>query len=269
MITTFANYLTTNRGLSTLTVTAYTNALHEFAAYINATSPGTRWSTLTKGQIDAYVAHMVTKGSKPATIKQRISSLRTFYKTCIAMGAHIDNPARYVSTPKLSDELPKTIEIDAIRDALHSAGTDEQAKAIIAIIFETGIRLQELLDMRPADIDLQNKTIKINGKGSRERIVYFGELTQTYFIGKWQYATHTQRQCRHLVYWALLRHSKAKQLSPHALRHTFATTMLNNGGRLEAIGKLMGHKHTETTEIYARLGSSETRETYEKTRPRL
>lgn len=268
MITTFSNYLRYNRGLSENTITAYEEGLHNFVNYTRSQGLDLRWSTVTKEIIDEYVRHMVMAEYKPATIKQHISSLRTFYKTCMAIGAIDHNPARYVSTPKLADSLPKTIELDAIRKALESNGTDEQAKAAIAIIFETGIRLQELLDMKREDINAQTKSIRIHGKGKKERTVYYGELTIKYGR-KWRPEQHTQREVRHLVFMALKPVSNAPQLSPHAIRHTFATEMLNRGMRTEAIQKLLGHEHLETTEIYAKLGNSQTRQLYEQYAPRL
>lgn len=268
MITTFISYLTLNRGLSVNTAKAYGEALRDFAQFINQYHAGTTWRTVDKAMIDSYVEMMATEGAAAATIKQHISALRCFYKTCMALGGITKNPARYVSTPKLGKQLPKTIETDAIRKALESATVNQQAKAAIAIIFETGIRLQELLDLRANDIDAAKQSIRINGKGNKQRIVYYGDLTKRY--GKfWHGAQHTQRGVRHLVYDALRDYSKAEQLSPHALRHTFATQLLNNGMPLEIISKLMGHKNTVTTEIYANLAMPTTQEAYKRCLPTL
>lgn len=261
MITSFKNYLLLNRGLSENTVKAYCEALRDFAQFVNDYHRGTRWSTVTKQMIDEYVVLMVSEEFQPSTIKQHISALRTYYKTCMAMGAKIENPARFVSTPKLRDELPKTIEATAIRSALEANTTPADAKAAIAIIYETGIRLQELLDLRKEDIDPKTQSIRITGKGRKQRTVYYGELTKKY--GRcWRGEQHTQRGVRHLVYEALRPYSEAKQLSPHALRHTYACQLLNNGMRIEAISKLLGHEHLETTEVYAKMANSTTKNLY-------
>jgi site-specific recombinase XerD len=268
MIETFANYLAINRGLSQHTVKAYKEALHDFASYVNDNHPGTTWRKVTKQMIDSYVVDLVAEDMAPASIKQHISALRTFFKTCQALGQQIENPARYVSTPKLKDELPKTIEMDAIKKALASQLVHPQAKAAIAIILETGIRLQELLDLKPSDIDNRTSSIRIHGKGNKERTVYYGELTRQY--GRcWRGSEHTQRWVRHQIYNALRPYTDAKQLSPHALRHTFASAMLNNGATMESLRKLLGHEHLETTEIYAKLSNSKTREQYLQFMPRL
>lgn len=261
MITTFENYLRYNRGLSENTVKAYGEALRDFAQFINDYHRGTRWSTVTKPMIDEYVVNMVGEEYQSSTIKQHISALRTFYKTCLALGQEINNPARFVSTPKLHEELPKTIEVEAIKASLEADTTPAAAKAAIAIIFETGIRLQELLDLRKEDIDTKTQSIRITGKGRKQRTVYYGELTKKY--GRcWRGEQHTQRGVRHLVYEALKPYSEARQLSPHALRHTYACQLLNNGMRIEAISKLLGHEHLETTEVYAKMSNSQTKNLY-------
>ena len=261
MIYNFCQYLSINRGLSPNTVKAYREALSDFASFINDRHAGTSWRTVTKQMIDEYVVLMVGEEAAPATIKQHISALRTFYKTCMAMGADIQNPARFVSTPKLKEELPKTIEREAIRQALEAENTPAQAKAAIAIIYETGIRLQELLDLRAGDISSSTQSIRVHGKGKKERTVYYGELTKKY--GRcWHGEQHTQRGVRHLVYTALRPYSKANQLSPHALRHTYACELLNNGMSVTAISKLLGHEHLETTEVYAKLANSTTKNLY-------
>lgn len=266
MISTFADYLRYNRGLTNNTIKAYCEDLRDFASYINDRHPSTTWRSVTKSMIDEYVREMAMEEAKPATIKRHISALRTFYKTLIAMGAQIENPARYVSTPRIREELPKVIEREAIRAALSSDKTDKQAKAVIAIIYETGMRLQEVLDLRAEDIDSRHQSISVHGKGMKQRTVYYGELTKTYGPC-WRGEEHTQRGVRHMVYTALKPYSKAQQLSPHALRHTYATELLNNGMRMETIRVLLGHEHLETTEIYAKVSNRQSQQQYLQFQP--
>lgn len=268
MITTFASYLRVNKGLSEHTVRAYVEALHSFATWANDNEAGIRWSTVKKQTIDKYVASLVADEYKPATIKQHISALRTFYKTCMALGTMKENPARFVSTPKLGKELPKTIEKEAILAALNSPKVDMETKGAIAIIYETGLRLQELLNLRCQDIDSAAQAIKVHGKGNKQRTVYYGDLCKQY--GRyWHGNKHTQREVRYNVFTALRPYSKAEQLSPHALRHTYASQLLNNGMSLTAISKLMGHNHQTTTERYAKLANATAQLEYQQHKPTL
>lgn len=264
MISTFITYLETNKGFSVKTAKAYEASLKEFALFINTNEPGTRWSTVTKQQIDDYVSWLSSNMYSASTIKQRISALRTFFTTCRALGANIQNPARYVSTPKLAETLPKAVGIATVNATLADATVDAKSKAVIAIIVESGLRLQELIDLREQDIDTTNRSIRVHGKGNRERIVYYGALTEKYFISNWEFDVTGQRDIRRMVYNALSKHSDGGQLSPHALRHTFATNMLNHNMRIESVSSLLGHKQVTTTQRYARLTNTSLRKEYEQ-----
>lgn len=261
MIYNYINYLRINRGLSEHTLEAYEKSVRSFAKFIEQHYPGTRWTSVSKNMLDEYVAKLVSENLAPSTIKQHLAAIRTLYKTMQALGYKGENPARYVSTPKKVKTLPNTIEPRAIERAIEAPTTPRQAKAIIAIIYETGIRLQELLDIQPKDINSQEHSIKIQGKGRKERFVYYGKLTQQYG-GKLQPQTLTQREARKMVYDALKPFSKANQLSPHAIRHTFASKMLNAGAPIEFISKILGHENTKTTDIYAQLSNKKAHELY-------
>lgn len=268
MIETFIAYLRTNRGLSPHTLKSYREDLKDFASFINCYHPGERWSTITKVMIDEYVVQMSAEDYEASTIKRHVSALRTFYKTCMAMGTIKENPARFVSTPKLGKVVPKVIELEAITRCLEDGTVSKECKAAVAIIFETGIRLQELLDMRLEDIDAKTRTIKVHGKGNKERTVYYGNLTAK-FGRKWVVGKFDQRQVRRMVFEALKPYSKGNMLSPHALRHTFASQCLANGMPMECIQRLLGHEHITTTEIYAQLPAAKMTEYYNKFMPTL
>lgn len=268
MITGFITYLKYNKGYSDNTLRAYENDLRDFARFINVNYAGTSWRQVNKKMVDTFVRMLVDAGQKPASIKQHVSSLRTFFKTCYAMGMEIGNPAKYVSTPKLEDNLPKAIPIDDIRATVHDESIDWRARAIITVLTETGIRIQELLDMQPEDVNTESRSIKIHGKGRKERTVYYGDGTEKW-LEQWPWKDLDQRTVRHLVYDALSQHSYAEQLSPHALRHTYATEMLNNGGRLETLSALLGHQDTKVTERYAKMGTKARKTEYKSYMPSL
>lgn len=268
MIENFCNYIRTNRGLSENTVKGYEESLRTFSRWAQRNYPGITWRTIEKTMIDNFVSAQVEYGIKPATIKRHISALRTFYKTILALGFEIKNPARYVSTPKLGEKLPKMVEPEAIGRALNDPLATPLAKACIAIIFETGVRLSELMSIKPCDINNKNRSIRIHGKGNKERYVYYGELTAEHGRALRTFGI-SDREIRRQIYEALRPHSKAPQLSPHAIRHTYASTLINNGMSIEAIRKLLGHEHTATTEIYAQMSNQRAYEQYRQYMPTL
>lgn len=265
MITTFINFLATNKGYSRRTCESYEYCLHKFAGWARTQDANVRWSTITKTMIDRYVTNEVEAGAAASSIKQTIAALRTFYKTAWSLGYNGQNPARFVSTPKKSQKLPNTIKGEEIRAAIQHAKSGRTA-AILSILYETGIRLQEMLDIKPADIDQDLRRIKIHGKGRKERYVYYGNLTAERLE---ELCTEgmEQRDVRRDVYEALKPYTQAEQKSPHAIRHTFATTALNNGMSIDTLSMLLGHASVKTTEIYAKTAGVRVAAEYDKFRP--
>lgn len=261
MITAYVTYLKNVKRYSIATAIAYEKDLRQFARFAKETDSNMRWSTVTRGFIESYVQSLYDRTNQPATICRRIASLRGFYNWAISRGMTTENPARYIVRPKLAKRLPNTINEDAIQHALYGSGAAIETKAIIAIAYETGMRLQEILDMRYSDIDLESMTIRVHGKGNKERLVYLGTASAMLVErlneknGQHLFGQLEQREARTMVYNALKPWSDARQLSPHALRHSFATTMLNNGASLKAISDLLGHESVKTTEIYAQMST--------------
>jgi site-specific recombinase XerD len=214
-----------------------------------------------KATVDLYVSDMAEDGLKPATIKRRISTIRSMFQYAWQTGLQANNPAKYVSTPKLAEALPKTINEDDLRKTILDSSIDINVRGFIAFIAETGCRISEALSVTKADFDLENRSLRIWGKGKKERVVYFGDITAAYVryartIGNIPLWTWSQRQTRFLVYNALRKHSKALQLSPHAIRHSFATDMLNSGCPITSIQTILGHKSVQTTERYAKVAQT-------------
>lgn len=185
----------------------------------------------------------------------------------IALGYTGENPARYVSTPKLDKTLPKPIEKEAIKKAIENS--TPRTRAILSILYETGIRISELMALnKQTDIDPTTHRINIKGKGSKERVVYYGELTSS-TLNDLQIKDMTAREIRWDVWHALKPYSNAKQLSPHAIRHTYACTMLQNGADIKVIQALLGHETVKTTERYAQVSGQQVATQYKQYSPKL
>lgn len=257
----FLEYLRTNKGYSENTTKAYDKDITAFANWATQNLDTPRWSTIKQEDIENYVSSMHRNGYAAETVIRRVSSLRTFYKWLQYQQKLEVNPARYVSTPKRQETLPETVTTENIKQALRNPKLTLTTKVMIAMMSETGIRVQEMLDLNGEDVDKTNRTLRIHGKGNRERLVYYGQQTANLLTlwmpqevkGKLFWVD--QRDVRSQLYEAMRTH-------PHALRHTFATAMVNNGASLQAIQQQLGHKSVKTTERYARMGTPQAHQQY-------
>lgn len=265
MIQEYINYLQHNKGYSVQTCTEYRKDLEKFVQWLRGSTQIERWGMVTKDVIDSWVWDMSVNDLAPCTIKRRVSALRGLYQYAWVKGLCTDNPAKYVSTPKKGHRLPKTADVDKLWQAIRNAATDGETKLALAIIAETGVRLGELLEMRVNDVNLGERSITVIGKGNKERKVYYGDMTaeligRCVVIGGGFLISSSARELRYKVH-------AATGASPHNIRHTWATVMLNNGCPLESISKLMGHASVKTTEIYAEVATATLAADYNKYKP--
>lgn len=254
MINEFKTYLTCIKGYSENTAVAYAKDCKTFVKFIKENDPEKRWSTITREDIDNYIIHLSNTGHKPATLCRHISSISGIYRYMERQGLLTENPARYESRPKVGKSIPNTISVNELSMAMGKA--KGLVKTMIQIIAETGIRLQELLNIKREDIDLENGTIKIHGKGNKERLVYISKelvsilRNQEVNGNKMYFEKITQRECRRQIWEALKDYCNSPQLSPHAIRHTYATVMAKKGMTATTLQKALGHERLETTQRY-------------------
>ena len=254
MIHEFKTYLVNIKGYAENTAVAYEKDLKAFARYMKTRNDAARWSTISREDVDAYVIHLSTTDHKPATICRHIASISALYRYMKREGHDVEDPAKYESRPKVGKHNPHTIPVDDLTMAMAKA--QGLVKIMIRIIMETGIRVQEMLDIKESDIDLGNGTIIIHGKGNKDRLVYVSQDTLNMLraqksMGRDTYFGEiTQREVRREIWEALKDHTNAKQLSPHAIRHTYATEMAKRGMTATTLQKALGHEHLETTQRY-------------------
>lgn len=257
MIIEFIQYQSNVRGLAPRTCQEYSKNLTYFVTWARAR--GLRWSTVSKDDIDAWTAEMKLTGVHAATIKQRVSTLRTFFGWLVNEGKLASNPARWAQTPKKEEKLPVACDLESVDSWLKQPSwTHEErtVKMLAAIIVETGCRLTEATNMRKSDF--QRGGIVVKGKGGRERIVFYGQRTIEAIKaaapeGDELFAGWTPDALR----WAMYRTmgQAIQHVHPHMLRHTFAMTALDRGLELNEVSQLLGHKHITTTQIYARAAT--------------
>lgn len=264
MIQQYINYLRDLKGYSENTCQAYEKDLKDFSRWARENVTGARWSTLTREHLDAYISYLVKKELKPATTNRRLASIAGIYRYFMREGLLKENPAQYESRRKKAETIPNTIPAKELHTAYTRAGG--VTKVILGLLMTTGIRIQELLDLRMEDINFETQAIRVRGKGNKERIVYslpaqLETLRSLKEYGKTEGIIFTldQRQVRRMVWDALKDVCSAPQLSPHAIRHTFATEMATKGTNVTTIAGVLGHKHIETTQQYIDMTRADTR----------
>lgn len=255
MITEYINHITEIKGGSLHTATAYRKDLQQFVSFIKTNYPSARWSTISKEIVEHYIMTLVSYGELPTTTNRKLAAISGLYRYMATHGHDITNPVQFCSRRKITESIPNTIDIEQLKTAYENAiGT---ARVMLGLLITTGIRIGELLAIRWEDINLKERTIVIHGKGQKERMVSVPsrQLEEISIAYSRQEPTDTlfhtsQYETRCLIYNALTPYCKAKQLSPHAIRHTFATEMAKAGENAPTIAKVLGHRNIKTTQHY-------------------
>ena len=287
----FLDYLRFERYRSACTVEGYGNDLKAFKEYVEALDAGLSWETIDSDIIRGWMESMMDKGNTATSINRRLSSLRTFYRFALSTKRVTRDPAYQVKGPKKAKPLPQYLreeEMDRLLEAdfWSDIYKDVRARTIILTFYSTGMRLSELVGLNDSSIDFTSNQLKVLGKRNKERIIPFGpelkDALDAYrkrrdeevgFTPEALFVTDkgarmTPKQVRNIVRENLAKVSTLKKKSPHVLRHTFATAMLNNDSGLESIQKLLGHESIATTEIYTHTTFEQLRQAYAKAHPR-
>lgn len=265
MIEKFQIYLVNIRGYSQNTAQAYAKDVQEFAKWMKQQRTDAKWTNITLHDIDEYVNYCCSLGLKPATTNRRLSSISGLFTYFKHEGLDVENPCKWESRRKLEEKMPNTIPVKELIQAYENAWG--VAKVAIGLFMTTGIRIQELLDITWEDVNFEENAIKIHGKGRKERMVYTTSdklevLRQLHTMKpqSGQIFCMEQRAMRRLIFDALRPFCHAPQLSPHAIRHTFATNAANNGANVTILGQVLGHKRLETTQRYIDLQQAPVRQ---------
>ena len=291
MIDQFLSYLRYERNRSPLTVRWYEESLRDFETYIRGVDDYLSLSTVDADVIRGWVERMMDEGKKPATVNRGLSAVKTFYRFALSRKLVEKDPAHGIIGPKKSKPLPQYVREGDMNRLLdeYLQGNEfnkVRARTIIIVFYETGIRLAELIGLNDEDVDFDSMQLKVTGKRDKQRIVPFGaemaEALQQYMALR---DTEVERQepglflsnkgrrvsremVRNLVKQSLSEVTTLKKRSPHVLRHSFATAMLNNGAGLESVKKLLGHESLETTEIYTHTTFEQLKRVYNEAHPR-
>ena len=290
----FLEYLKSELNDSPLTLDAYARDLVEFQNFMKEANPDCEWTAVEAGDIREWIIYLLDEqGLSTSSVNRKLSTLRTFYKYLRRMGWVSINPMEKVIAPKKKRPLPYFVRESEMDRLLDMTANDRsflgiRNRLILMMFYETGIRRSELLGLTDAGVDLIAKQIKVDGKRSKQRIVPFGpELEseikeyiearndvfgkntgfEALFVTKKGTAMN-KSQVTKIVKDNLSKVTTIKKRSPHVLRHSFATAMLNNNADLTSIQKLLGHESVATTEIYTHVSFEELKNEYKNAHPR-
>ena len=291
MINEFLNYLKFERNRSDLTIKNYGEDLRAFKEFYGNLEGCHSWKSVDSDIIRDWMESMMDKGNNATSINRRLSALRSFYRFALARKLVDKDPVHGVTGPKKGRPLPQFLKENEM-DRLLDAGSwtegfeDVRDRTIIMTFYETGIRLSELIGLDDCMVDFSNRQLKVTGKRNKQRVIPFGEellatlrdymrcrdkevnrQAEALFVSA-KGQRMTSSQVREAVRKNLSKVCTLKKRTPHVLRHTFATAMLNNKAGIESVKKLLGHESLSTTEIYTHTTFEQLKREYYSAHPR-
>lgn len=287
----FMNYLSVEKGLAQNTLESYERDLRQYCEFLGKKQEGGVVKA-TQDTILSYVTLLKRRGYNPSTISRKLASLRGFYRY-LSREQYIEkDPTFNLTSPKLEKHLPTVLTVDEVNALLEmpdtTTPTGQRDKAMLEVLYATGVRVSELISIRSSDVNLDMGYIRCFGKGSKERIIPLGTAAQ-----KWTHGYMTDGRVRLLRgqesdvlflnhrggkltrqgFWKIIKkYAKEagikKEITPHTIRHSFATHLLENGADLRSVQEMLGHADISTTQVYTHLTRGKLREIYDKAHPR-
>lgn len=291
-ISDFLDYMRYERRRSQQTLQGYRLDLEAYVAYLDTLEGHVTVDTADTEDIRGWIEAMMDRGNSPTSICRRLSAVRSMYRYALARGLVSHDPAHIVRGPKKSRYLPQFVREDDMDRLLDSAewGSDyisTRARTILILLYETGMRASELTSLDDSSVDFTQGEIRVTGKGYKQRAIPFGDELRTQLQ---QYISQRNQEWPQRADSALILNDRGRRItyeqlrkevmmrlsaignlakrSPHVLRHSFATAMLNNGADLESVQKLLGHSELSTTEIYTHTTFEQLKKVYSKAHPR-
>ena len=295
-IESFLNYLTVEKGFSQNTALAYHNDLYQLAGFVvdEAAKRGSTpsWAGFGRQGVLSYLLNLKERNYAATTIARKVAAMRSFLEFMMNEGNIKDNPAQNIASPKVGRALPKPISISQVRRLLDEPARQSKSEAqrdtaILHLLYASGMRVSELVSLNLNDVDLVGGFVRCFGKGHKERIIpiapraaqavdeYLKELRPRLVHSPEESAlflnARGERLTRQGLWQILKEYAKSvglEGITPHTLRHSFATHMLSGGADLRSVQELLGHANISTTQVYTHLTTDHIRQTYEKSHPR-
>ena len=286
----YKNYLTYEKRYPETTITSYINALNKYNEFIELKNID--YKNITKDEIRSYLKYLDEENYSKSSVSQTLSALRNFYSYLVNNNKIQSNQFKLIRNPKKEKHLPNFLQPDELQSIFDSIELETplgiRNRLIIELLYATGLRVSELVSLELNDINFSSHEIRVIGKGNKERIVFFGDYALKYlnmYLAKSRHILLNGKKedilllnkdgnpltsrgieviIDKIVNEAALKHN----ISPHVIRHTFATDMLNNGADLKSVQELLGHSSLSTTQIYTHITNERLRSVYLKTFPR-
>ena len=296
-IRSFLNHLLIEKGFSENTINAYRNDLNQLADFVEETAAGKGytpdWSSVDRNLLISYILDLKERNYAPATVARKVAAVKSFFDFLVVEGIIKSDPTENLSSPKVGKALPKPLsaaEVELLLAAPAKLSTPEAKRdvAMIELLYATGMRVSELISLNMGDVNVEAGFVRCLGKGSKERIIpvhqeairfvkeYIVEARTQLLRDKDEQALFLNRRGERLTrqgFWLILKtHAKAagikKPVTPHTLRHSFATHVLSGGADLRAVQELLGHANISSTQVYTHLTTEHIRQAYKKAHPR-
>jgi len=288
----FIHFMTVERGLSENTIVSYKRDLQNYLSFLMTHEQMTDIKDVTRLHIIHYLKQLKEEGKSSKTSVRHLSSIRSFHQFLLREKVTTDDPSWNIETQKTERTLPKVLSLGEVEKLLDTPNQhtpfDYRDKAMLELLYATGIRVSEMLDLTLADVHLTMGFIRCFGKGRKERIVPIGEAAASAieeYIEKGRskllkkqpsdalFLNHHGKKMSRQGFWKNLKKRAIeagiqKELTPHTLRHSFATHLLENGADLRAVQEMLGHADISTTQIYTHVTKTRLKDVYHKFHPR-
>ena len=281
----FLNYLLVDKGLSNNTVKAYEADISSFFQWLD--NEDLKYKNLQEDHINQYISFLFQKKMRSSSVNRKISSIKSFYIFLVKRNFVKNSPLNDLVTPKQEKYLPESMSEAEVDKLLNSPDVsnkiENRDKAMIEMLYATGMRISELVNLKITDVDMKRCVVKVFGKGSKERLVPFGETAldslRSYLNEREQssskeiFLSNRGKKMTRVAFWQrvkiyLIRENLKNSISPHTLRHAFATHLLNRGADLRSVQLLLGHSDLSTTQIYTHIAKQRLSDVLKKHHPR-
>lgn len=291
IIAEFIDYLSSERGLAPNTLESYSRDLVQFSRYLEK-DPVASYDSASRTTVVSYLLYLQKQGKATSTIARRLAALKAFYQYLVRESRVVQDPTAHLESPKQQKRLPKVLTVKEVERLLSQPEQKDASglrdRAMLELLYATGIRVSELVSLNLEDANLNAEYIRCLGKGSKERIVPMGSMAvrslQRYLErGRARlvrnpeegslFVNHHGRRLTRQGFWKIVKKYARearikKKITPHTLRHSFATHLLENGADLRSVQEMLGHADISTTQIYTHLTKGKLKEVYAKAHPR-